>query len=170
MKTRNQIYTCTVLAISAAFQYPILTHPQPASIPCHPNDTQHIPVYLTVCMSHIHDLRVVLQKELRWKRPTKYTNRLLIEQAERIRFVLRRLPSAVQSQAEPVNGFGLLWRRFFAARFLCTALKVLSPLGSGKDFFHETPLWTIHLPLPVSSEFLISPKFKNSKEITEWKH
>jgi len=29
---------------------------------------------------------------------------------------------------------------FFAARFLCTALKVLSRLGSGKDFFHETPL------------------------------
>ena len=44
----------------------------------------------------------------RQKRETEYRNRLLIEQAERIRFILRRLPSAVQSQTEPVNGFGLL--------------------------------------------------------------
>ena len=50
----------------------------------------------------------LLSGKPRQKRQTEYKNRLLIEQAERIRFVLRRLPSAVQSQTEPVNGFGLL--------------------------------------------------------------
>lgn len=50
----------------------------------------------------------LLSGKPRQKRLTEYKNRLLIEQAERIRFVLRRLPSAVQSQTEPVNGFGLL--------------------------------------------------------------
>ena len=50
----------------------------------------------------------LLSGKPRQKRLTEYKNRLLIEQAERIRFVLKRLPSAVQSQTEPVNGFGLL--------------------------------------------------------------
>ncbi len=56
---------------------------------------------------------------------------------------------------------------FFAARFLCTALKVLSRLGSGRDFFHENA--ALNNTSAATRElriFLISPKFKNSKEIT----